>query len=333
MTKLVPDLARLLEGFFIGRLMRDQEASPHTIVSYRDTFRLLLRFAQQRLKKPPSKMSLQDLDAPLIGQFLDDIEKTRGNSARTRNTRLAAIHSFFEYAALEEPTRSETIQRVLAIPPKRFIRRTIDFLSRKEVDALLAAPDASTRAGLRDHAVLLLAVETGLRSSELIGLQIGDVVLGAGAHVRCRGKGRKERCTPLRKATVAVMKRWLRERGGAATDPLFINARNRPLSPDGFGYIITKHVATAKMKCPTLARKRVSPHVLRHTAAMELLRSGVDRSVIALWLGHEDVSTTQMYLDADLELKEKALARTAPRKSDRRRYRPGDRLLEFLKAL
>jgi site-specific recombinase XerD len=323
----------LLESFFTHRLVHQREASPHTICSYRDTFRLLLSFAHRRLRKTPSSMVLADLNAPLVSAFLDDLEKARGNSSRSRNVRLAAIRSFFRYAALEEPTHSGVIQRVLAIPSKRFTRRPIDFLTRDEIDALLAAPDRSTWSGRRDHATMLVAIQTGLRCSELIGLRIQDVSLDRGAHVRCHGKGRKERCTPLRRDAVAILRTWMRERNGRPADPLFPSARGTSLSRDGVEYILAKHVAAARKRCSTLKRKRVSPHVLRHTAAMELLQSGVDRTVIALWLGHEHIETTQMYLDADLAIKERALARTAPFPSGRRRYRPDDRLLAFLKGL
>jgi site-specific recombinase XerD len=327
------DLARLLEAFFLDRLIRQKRVSPYTVASYRDTFRLLLAFAERQLGKPPSALRLADMDAPLIGSFLDYVEKERGNSARSRNVRLAAIRSFFRYAALQEPTHAGLIQRILAMPNKRFERRPIDFLVGPEIDALLQAPDRNSWSGRRDHALLLVAVETGLRCSELAGLKVESVVLDRGAHVRCLGKGRKERCTPLRKSTVAVLRSWLREHGGDPADPLFPNARRTHLSPDGIEYIVAKHVALAKRHCSSLERKRVTPHVLRHTAAMELLKSGVDRALIALCLGHESVETTQMYLAADLALKEKALARMSPRRAQPRRYRPADRLLAFLKSL
>jgi integrase/recombinase XerD len=333
MKHAMTNLPRLLEAFFLDRLIQQRRVSPYTVASYRDTFRLLLRFAERRLKKAPSALRLADLDAPLVGAFLHHVETERRNSARSRNVRLAAIRSFFRYAALQEPEHAGLIQRVLAMPNKRFERRPVDFLARPEIDALLGAPDRRTRAGRRDHALLLVAIETGLRCSELAGLRIESLVLGRGAYLRCHGKGRKERCTPLRKSTVAVLRGWLRERAGAPSDPIFPNARGGRLSPDGLEYIVAKHAAAARQCCSSLERKRVTPHVLRHTAAMELLKSGVDRAVIALWLGHESVETTQMYLDADLALKEKALARTAPPKARARRYRPGDRLLDFLKSL
>ena len=328
-----PNLPRLLEAFFTDRLMRQRRASPHTIAGYRDTFRLLLGFAKERIKKEPSAFGLDDLDAPLIGAFLDHLEKYRGNSARSRNVRLAAIHSFFRYAALYEPGHAALIQRVQGIPSKRYERRLVGFLSRPEIDALLAAPDRTCWTGRRDYVLLLLAVQTGLRVSELIGLRTQDLVLGTGAHVRCEGKGRKERCTPLRKEAVSVLRNWLREQPANPVGPLLPNARGGALSRDGVQYVLAKHVAIARQQCPSLQKKRVSPHVLRHSTAMDLLQHGVDRSVIALWLGHESPETTQIYLTANLEMKEKALAKAAPRNVRASRFHPGDRLLAFLKGL
>lgn len=331
--KLIASLAVLLERFFTQRLMSQRQASSHTIASYRDTFRLLLAFLRKRLQKPPSQWALEEIDAPLIGAFLDDLEKSRGNAARSRNLRLTAIRSFFHYAAYEAPTHSAQIQRVLAMPSKRYVRRLVTFLTRPEVDALLASPDQSTWSGRRDHAILLLAVQTGLRVSEITGLQRQDVSLATGAHVRCLGKGRKERCTPLTKQTVAVLQAWMRESARKQTDTLFPSARGGRLSADAVQYLLAKHIAVARKACPSLQRKRVTPHVLRHTMAMELLQAGVDRSVIALWLGHESVETTQIYLDANLALKEKILATTTPVDSKPGRFRADDRLLAFLNGL
>lgn len=268
-----------------------------------------------------------------MGEFLNHLEKERGIAPRSRNLRLSAIRSFFRYAAFQQPDRSGLIQRVLAIPSKRYDRAQIAILSRPEVDAILAAPDVRERGGRRDHALLMLAVQTGLRVSELTGLRCEDLKLGAGAHVRCRGKGRKERCTPLTKQGVRVLKAWLREMGGSPSDPAFPNAGGGPLSADGVEYILAKHVATARERCATLRSKRVSPHVLRHSTAMFLRQSGVDLSVIALWLGHESVETTQIYLDADLALKERIVDKTAPANGRRGRYRPKDQLLAFLKGM
>ena len=269
----------------------------------------------------------------MIAAFLDDLEKSRGITARSRNLRLTAIRSFFHYAAYEEPSRAAQIQRVLAIPGKRHTRSLVHFLSRPEIDALLAAPDQQTWFGRRDHALLLVAVQTGLRLSELTGLQRHDVVLGTGAHVRCVGKGRKERCTPLAKTTVAVLKAWLREPARHNTEVLFPNARGGRLSPDGVADLLAKHVALACESCPSLRKKHVTPHVLRHSMAMGLLQAGVDRAVIALWLGHESVETTQIYLEANLAMKEEILAKTTPPGGKPGRYRPGDELLAFLKNL
>jgi site-specific recombinase XerD len=329
----VPEFPGRLEAFFTDRLMRQRQASPHTLGGYRDTFRLLLTFAQQQLKKAPSRLAIEDLDAPFIGAFLDHLEQARGNSARTRNVRLAAIHSFFRYLALQDPAHGAVIQRVLAMPSKRYDRRPIGFLTRPEMEALLAAPDRRTWAGQRDHALLLVALQTGLRVSELIGLRCQDVMFGAGAHVRCQGKGRKERCTPLRKDAVAMLRSWLRTRAGAPTDPAFPSARGGALSRDGIAYLRAKHLALARTRCPPLKGRRVSPHVLRHSTAMDLLQRGIDRTVIALWLGHESLETTQMFLDANLELKEQVLAKTTPFNVRPGRYRPDDRVLAFLKSL
>jgi site-specific recombinase XerD len=326
-------LAGLLESFFTQRLMNQRQASPHTISSYRDTFRLLLQFAQQRLHKPPARLAFEEIDAPLIAAFLDDLEKGRGITIRSRNLRLTAIRSFFNYAAYEEPSHAAQIQRVLAIPGKRHTRALVHFLSRPEIDALLAAPDQQTRFGRRDHALILVAVQTGLRLSELTGLQRHDVALGTGAHVRCVGKGRKERCTPLAKTTVAVLNAWLREPPKRNTETLFPNATGGRLSSDSVADLLSKHVALACKSCPSHRKKHVTPHVLRHSMAMGLLQAGVDRAVIALWLGHESVETTQIYLEANLAMKEQILAKTTPPGGMPGRYRPGDELLAFLQNL
>jgi site-specific recombinase XerD len=325
--------APLLERFFTQRLMQQRQASPHTISSYRDTFRMLLKFVQQRLHTPPAQLALQAVDAPLIVRFLDHLENHRNLSVRSRNLRLTAIHSFFRYAAFEAPAHAAQIQRVLAIPSKRFTRRQVHFLTRPEVKALLAAPDQRTWFGRRDHAFLLVAAQTGLRQSELTGLTRGDVTVGPGAHVRVIGKGRKERCVPLAKPTVAVLKTWLREPPRSNEQVLFPNLRGTPLSADAVHYLLLRHVKSASKVCSSLKEKRVTVHVLRHTMALDLLQGGVDRSVIALWLGHESVETTQIYLEATLAMKEKALERAEPLKSKFCRYRPGDQLMGFLNDL
>ena len=252
---------------------------------------------------------------------------------RTRNARLAAIHSFFRFAALEHPEHAGLIERVLAIPAKRFDRALVTFLTPAEQEALLAAPDRATWIGRRDHALLLLALQTGLRASEILGLTLDDVHLGPGAYVGCRGKGRKARVTPLTAPVAAALRAWLGERAGAAADPLFPTHTGRPLGRDGLERLLAKYLASAVSTCPSLRAKRVTPHVLRHTAAMRLLEAGVDTSVIALWLGHERVETTQIYLHADLALKERALARTTPPNGRLGRYHPPDALLAFLEAL
>jgi site-specific recombinase XerD len=326
-------LAPLLQRFFTQRLMQQRQASPHTISSYRDTFRQFLKFIQQRLRKPPSRLTFEEIDAPLIVAFLDELEKRQGLSVRSRNLRLTAIHSFFRYAAFEVPAYSAQIQRVLAIPSKRFTRTLVQFLTRPEVDALLAAPNQLTWAGRRDHAFLLVAVQTGLRLSEMTGLKRKDLIVGAGAHLRLIGKGRKERCTPLAKSTLAVLKAWLREPQRGDGDVLFPNARGGRLSVHGVQYLLTKHRLAASRVCPSLKDKRVTVHRLRHTMAMDLLQAGVDRSVIALWLGHESVETTQIYLEATLAMKERALAKALPPSGKPGRYQPGDQLLGFLNSL
>jgi site-specific recombinase XerD len=326
-------LPALIQQFFTDRLSSQMEASPNTIASYRDTFRLLLRFASERVRTMPTKLKTEDLDVTLVEEFLTHVEAQRRNSARSRNLRLAAIRSFFRFVAMHEPAYMLQCQRILALPSKRYVRRTVEFLDRAEMNALLAAPDRSTWAGRRDHALLIVALQTGLRASEIINLRRSDIVTGTGAHVRCEGKGRKQRCTPLRQDTLKVLDRWLRERRGSDKDPLFPTVRGTKLSRDALERLVQKHVLSASKVCPSLMEKRVSPHVLRHSTAMELLHHDVDQSVIALWLGHESVETTQVYIHADLRLKEKALARVAAPDMPPGRYRPNDELLAFLESL
>jgi site-specific recombinase XerD len=272
--KVHTSLSTLLHGYFTQRLIAEMGASPHTVACYRDTFRLLFGFAKNRLGKSPTILLPQDLDAPFVGLFLNHLEKSRGNAPASRNIRLAAIHSFFKYVALQEPSLGALAQRVLAIPCKRHVSKPIDFLTSIEMESLLAVPDQGTWMGRRDRALLLVAMQTGLRASELIGLRCQDVVLGCGAHVRCLGKGRRERCTPLRKDSLAVLRAWLRERNGKPLDPLFPNARGTSLSHDGLDYILSKHIAQAKLKCPSLLKKRVTPHVLRHYADLRTMPTG-----------------------------------------------------------
>jgi integrase/recombinase XerD len=326
-------LAPTLQAFFTDRLTRQKNSSPHTIAAYRDTMRLLLAFTRQRTGTPPSKLMIEDLDAPLIAAFLDHLEHDRGNSARSRNARLAAIHSLFGFAALRHPEHAELITRVLAIPPKRHGKPVVSFLTDPEAAALLAAPDTSQRIGRRDHALLAIAIQTGLRVSELTGLRCQDIQLGHGAHLWCTGKGRKQRTTPLTRQTAAIVQAWLRERSAQPADPLFITSCGRPLSRDAVALLITRHAATAAQACPSLHAKTITPHTLRHTTAMRLLHAGVDTSVIALWLGHEKTDTVQIYLHADLTLKQRALDRTTPLDTTPGRYQPPDDLLAFLEAL
>jgi len=329
----VSTLAPTLQAFFSERLMGQRGASPHTIAAYRDTFRLLLRFAAARTGRQPCALDLGDLDAPLVGAFLDHLERDRHNGARTRNHRLAAIHSLFAWAALRHPEHAGSIARVLAIPPKRYERNLVTYLTEPEVDALLAGCDRGTWTGRRDHALLVLAIQTGLRVSELVGVTCGDVVLGTGAHVRCVGKGRKERRTPLVPLTAGVLRTWLAERRGGPSDPLFPTITGTALSRDAVEHRIALHVERAAAGCPSLRAKRVTAHTLRHTAAMRLLLSGVDITVIALWLGHEQVSTTGVYLHADMSQKERAIARVTPPGTKPGRYHAPDAIIAFLESL
>jgi len=329
----VSAVAPTLEAFFTHRLISQKRASPHTIAAYRDGFRLLLTFTQDRTGKAPSQLEFGDLDAPAIGAFLDHLERERGNSAQSRNARLAAVHSLFRFAALRHPEHAALIARVLAIPAKRFDRTIVPFLERAETDALLAAPDQDRRTGRRNHALLTVAIQTGMRVSELCGLTCGDVQLGSGAHIRCTGKGRKQRSTPLTRSTVKVLAAWMRERAGQPGDPLFPTSRDRALSRDAVALLVTKYATIAAHTCPALRAKPVSPHTLRHTCAMNLLRSGADPAVIALWLGHANLRSVERYIHADMGIKERALARTTPIGSSPRRYRPSDHLIAFLENL
>ena len=330
---LEADFAPLCESFFTKRLIGQRKASPHTVAAYAHTFRLLTRFAQDRLRQLPSKLSLAQLDAPFLTAFLEDLETTRENDARSRNARLAALRSFYRYAALEAPQHAALIQRVLSIPYKRTARRMVDYLTRPEVEALLAVADKTSWVGRRNYAFLLTAVQTGLRLSELTGIRRRDIFLGAGANIRCFGKGRKERCTPLAKPVVKVLASWIEEVGEVESAYLFPNLRGGRLSADAAQHVVAKQAIAASKICPSINQKRVTPHVLRHTAAMELLQAGIDRSLIAIWLGHESLDSTQIYLDANLALKEEILAKTNPFPGKPTRYRPDDRLLAFLKAL
>lgn len=331
--KPIADFAPLLERFFTQRLMKQRQVSPNTIASYRDTFRLFLQFAQQQLNKPPSNLAFADLNVTLVEAFLDELETRRGISARSRNLRLSAIRSFLSYAAYFEPAYAARIQQILAIPAKRHDRRLVGFLTRAEVEALLAAPDRQTWIGRRDNAWLLVAFQTGLRLAEITSLCRADVVVTTGAHIRCVGKGRKERCTPLTQQTIKVLKAWLKEPVRSADDLLFPTVHGGRLSADAVQYGFAKYTTIARQTCPSLNHKRVSPHIARHTAAMELLQAGVDLSVIALWLGHESIKSTYLYLDAHLALKEVALEKTTPIRGHVGRFRAQDHLLQFLNSL
>lgn len=329
MTSLAP----LLQSFFTDRLIAQRRVSPHTVTSYRDTFRLLLRFAQTVTGKAPSRLDLADIDVTVVTAFLDHLEQERANSVRTRNNRLVAIHSLFRYAALREPALAAHIQRVLAVPQKRFERQIVSFLDRHEIEAILASPDLTTPTGRRDHALLLLMVQTGLRVAEVTALRNQDVHLGPGPHVYCLGKGGKQRSTPLTSQTVALLRSWVQECHGGPEAPLFPGRNGARLSTDAVQRLVAKHARKAAPTCPTIAAKHVTPHVLRHSTAMQLLNAGVDSSVIALWLGHESLQSTQIYLHADMIIKQRALDRTAPVDTPTGRYRPPDKLIAFLDTL
>jgi len=326
-------IAPTLEAFFTQRLEGQRQASPRTIGSYRDTWRLLLGYALEKTGTPPAGLGIAALDADLVSGFLAHLEQDRKNTARTRNARLAAIRSFFKFAALRHPEHAGTIAQVLAIPSKKHGQRVVAYLTTVEATALLAAPDTGTWHGRRDRALLALAAQTGLRVTELTGLTRGDVQTGTGPHVRCHGKGRKDRVTPLTAGVTAVIRGWLREQPGSPSDPLFPTRTGRRLSSDAVQQLVTRHAGTAAKNCPSMRDKHVTPHTLRHTAAMSLLHAGVDPVTIALWLGHESPRSTQPYIHADLKLKEQALARTTPPKTRPGRYRPPDKLLAFLEGL
>ncbi len=329
MTALAPSL----QAFFTTRLGTERDVSPHTIDSYRHTFRLLLTYAKGQTGKEPSQLELGDLDAALVSGFLDHLERDRGCGVGTRNTRLAAVHSFFRFASYRHPEHAETIGQVLAIPQKKTERRPRSFLSAVEMEALLAAPDRSTLTGRRDHVLLAVALQTGLRLSELTGLRCQDVELGTGAHVNCLGKGRKRRDTPLDKATVSLLRVWLKERDREPEDPLFPSRQGGRLSPDAVQRLVAKHVAAARASRPSIESKRISTHNLRHSCAMDLLSNGVDVATVALWLGHEKLDSVNAYVHDDLTMKERALDRRSPLKSKAGRYRPTDALLAFLEGL
>ncbi|MEU4217326.1 tyrosine-type recombinase/integrase [Actinoplanes sp. NPDC026623] len=326
-------IAATLQTFFTERLARQRQASPRTVAAYRDALRLLLVFVQQRTGTTPANLDWTDLDAETVSAFLNHLEDDRGNSTRTRNVRLTAVRSLFSYAALQHPEHALLIQRVLDIPPKRFDKRIITFLTDAEVEALLAAPDSNRWEGRRDKAMIALAIQTGLRVSELTSLNCADISLGAGAAVRCEGKGRKQRIVPLGGPVQALLKSWMNERAGRPNDPLFPTRTGRRLSRDAVAQRLNTHTKTATECCPSLRDKDVHPHVLRHSCAMSLLQAGVDTTVIALWLGHANVRSTDAYVHADMSTKEQALALTTPLTAKPGRYRPADKTLAFLDGL
>jgi integrase/recombinase XerD len=329
MTALAPSL----QAYFVDRLLTQRQASPNTIAAYRHTFQLLLRFTADRTGTPPSELDITQLDAPLIASFLDHLEHNRDNTIQTRNNRLAAIHSLFAYLALHHPEHADTIARVLAIPHKRTTKNLLTYLTDPEVNALLAACDQATWTGRRDHAMLALTIQTGLRISELTALNCQDVTLGTGANVHTIGKGRKTRRTPLIPAIRAVLKAWLAERTGTPEEPLFPTRTGTRLSRDAIEHRLAIHLRAAASNCPSLNAKHITMHTLRHTAAMRLLLAGNDITVIALWLGHEQITTTQIYLHADMTHKQHAIDRARPIIAKPGRYRPTDTLLAFLEAL
>lgn len=322
-----------LQAFFADHLGQHKRASPQTIHSYRDTFRLLLGFMKERTGTAPAALRLEALDADAVLAFLDHLETERGCSVRSRNQRLAAIRSFFRLVALRAPESVALAARVLAIPVKRTDRKLVGYLSRDEMVAVLTAPDRTVWSGRRDHALLLTLYNTGARVSEIIGLRREQVHVGTGPHVELHGKGRKERVVPLWTETAGVLQAWFRERNSPADTVTFPNVRGRPLSRDGIDYLLRRAVTIAAQNCPSLKAKKVSPHVLRHTTAMHLLQAGVDMAVIALWLGHESMETTHVYVEADLAMKERALEKLEPVESRFARYRADDELLAFLAKL
>ena len=333
MKAIEPSFPFLLQQFFTQRLMQQKRVSPNTLCSYRDTFRLLLRFATTQLHTTPDRLITEQIDAPLVTAFLNDLENNRGVSARTRNLRLTAIRSFFRFASYELPSRSAQIQRVLATPRKRYTRRLVGYLTRPEVEALLSAPDKQTWTGRRDHALMVLTVQTGLRLAEVTGLTRQNLTLGKAAYLQVIGKGRKERAVPLCKPVATVLKAWLDEPQKHTTEIVFPSTRGNRLSADAVQHLLHKHLSSAMKTCPSIGKKRITFHCLRHTTAMDLLHAGVEQTAIALWLGHESVETTQIYLDADLVLREKILAKTAPIDSRPGRYRAHGQLLTFLNQL
>lgn len=332
-TRASPTFATLLQDFFLQSLSTQKGASSRTIEAYRDTFRLLLAYAQKRLKKPPVQLTLGDLAAPFLLEFLDHLERERGNCVRTRNARLTAVRSFLHYASSRDITELPVLQRSLAIPMKRYDKPLLGFLSRAEMEAVLAAPDRNTWSGDRDFVLLSVAYNTGARVSEIVALNVEHVELERGRWVLIHGKGRKQRQVPLWKSTTVLLKQWLARRGGTPNDPVFPNRRGQRLTRSGIEKRLRVAVNAASRTCPSLANRRISPHTLRHTTAMHLLQAGVDLSSIGLWLGHVSPGTTHAYVEADLEMKERTLGKLAPPSTRAHRFRADDRLLAFLSSL
>lgn len=326
-------LGKLVHAFFCERLISETNASPQTVSGYRDSIRLLLQFMAARIKQAPSSILLEDLDAPVILCFLDDLQISRSNSSRTRNTRLAAVRSFVKYIAFREPVFLPNAERILAIPMKRFDRPVLSYLTRDEVNAISSVLDRSTWSGRRDHVLFATLYNTGARVSELTGLKIVDVNFGETAYIRLYGKGRKERSIPLWKGTAREVKNWVSYLGSEPSAPLFPNRKGLPLTRSGVEYRLRIAVQKAKPLCRALEQKKVSPHTYRHTTAMHLLQAGVDLSTIALWLGHESPVTTHTYIEADLNMKQSALDRLQEPKGSKGRYSAPDRVLAFLESL
>ncbi len=332
-TQTIKGFPALLQQFFVERLIQQRNASPRTVASYRDTFRLFLQFAQQILHKPPTTIALTDLDVDLVLSFLKYLEVQRRNTVRSRNARLAAIRSFLHYAALKEPAALKTIHGVLAIPMKRFNRPLVGFLSREEIEALLDAPDPLTWCGQRDHMMLTMLYNTGARVSEIIRMTVDDIVLDHSPSVRIHGKGRKERRVPLWKSTITRLRPWLRQIGNTPGQPLLPNRNGGPMSRTGVTDRLQLAAKTAALHCPQLKKRSISPHLIRHSTASHLLQAGVDLTVISLWLGHESTTTTHIYVEADLAMKERALNTLQAPHTRQHRYRPSDTLLQFLESL
>jgi integrase/recombinase XerD len=327
------NLAKYIELFFVDYLINQKSVSTHTVASYRDTFSLLLAFIQTNLGQMPDTLDIEFIDSEMIVKFLNYLEVERGVTARTRNQRLAGLRSFYRYLNIKCPHLSHHIQQILAIPQKRYEPALITFLDETEIDALLNSPDQSTPMGRRDFTLILFLLQTGLRVSEIVSVKCSDVKLSSTSYVTCLGKGRKKRSTPLTKRTAKILKKWLSEHVIEGDKFIFQNARGEQFSVDGIQYLLTKYTQAASKSCPSLGRKKVSPHVIRHTTAMNLLSAGVDIMTIALWLGHESIETTKLYLAADMKMKEEALKKVNPTNKSNFRYKPNNKILRFLESL